>query len=293
MARARNWMSDLMLQAPAPLRSSRSLPVIRNMIHRLSHRYLPADEKISARIEVGPDQDLWLKLNPRTGQNHVRGEAENAVQRILAARLCPGMVFYDLGSNIGLFTLLAARLVGVAGKVFSFESEPVVAARLRRNVERNQSANVTVVEAVVWSSNGNADFVTADLSSPDRGVGRFVTGESGASGTPIPCVTLYDFARNPPATKRNQVRCRRCRSRSVSWGGKVAASPARGLFAKCILNRTSDARANFYSALATEWIRWTSITSWQCLYEFVGDRWRPHKRNDDRARVPHAQNSRR
>jgi FkbM family methyltransferase len=196
MAGTRKWMSDLMLHAPAPLRSLRSLPGIGNMIHRLSHRLLPAEEKIWARIEGGPAKGLWLELNPRTGQNYVRGDAEHAVQKILEARLRPGMVFYDLGANIGLFTLLAARLVGVEGTVFSFEPDPVVAARLRRNVERNRFSNVRVVEAGVWSSNGKADFVTADSSSPDRGVGRFVTGESGASGTPIPCVTLDDFAKN-------------------------------------------------------------------------------------------------
>src|SRR6202046_5534399 len=110
MTRVRNWMSNIMLHAPAPLRSLRRLPVFGNLIHRISHRFLPAEEKIWARIEVGPAKGLWLELNPRTGQNYIRGEAENALQDILAARLRPGMVFYDLGANIGLFTLLAARL---------------------------------------------------------------------------------------------------------------------------------------------------------------------------------------
>jgi len=54
-------------------------------------------------------------FNPRTGQSYIQGEAETAVQSILAERLRPGMVFYDLGANIGLFTLLAARRVGASG----------------------------------------------------------------------------------------------------------------------------------------------------------------------------------
>lgn len=198
-------MSNIMLHAPAPLRSLRRLPVFGNLIHRISHRFLPAEEKIWARIEVGPAKGLWLELNPRTGQNYIRGEAENALQDILAARLRPGMVFYDLGANIGLFTLLAARLVGIEGKVFSFEPDPVVAARLRRNVERNQFANVTVVEAGVWSLSGKVKFVTADASSPDRGLGRFVGEESGASGTPIRCVALDDFVQDAPPP--NAIKC--------------------------------------------------------------------------------------
>jgi len=115
------------------------------------------------------------------------------------------MVFYDLGANIGLFTLLAARLVGKEGRVISFEPDPVVAARLRRNVERNQFTNVTVVEAGVWSSSGSVDFVTADSNSPDRGVGRFIAGENADSGTPILCVALDDFAQNAPPP--NAIKC--------------------------------------------------------------------------------------
>jgi FkbM family methyltransferase len=205
MMRARNWMSNLILHAPAPLRSLRKLPVFGNLIHLISHRLLPAEEKTWAQIEVGPAEGLWMELNPRTGQNYIRGEAENALQDILTARLRPGMVFYDLGANIGLFTLLAARLVGIEGKVMSFEPDPVVAARLRRNVERNQFANVTVVEAGVWSLSGKVKFVTADSSSPDRGLGRFVVGESGASGTPISTVALDDFVLN--AAPPNAIKC--------------------------------------------------------------------------------------
>jgi FkbM family methyltransferase len=198
MVRVRDLMSDLVLRLPAPLRSVRGLPLIGNIIHRISHWLLPAEEKIWMRIEAGPTKDLWLELNPRTGHSYVRGDAEIVVQRILVERLRSGMVFYDLGANIGLFTLLAARLVGKKGRVISFEPDPVVAARLRRNVERNQFANVTVVEAGVWSSSGSVDFVSAGSNSPDRGIGRFVLGENGDSATPIPCVALDDFAQNAP-----------------------------------------------------------------------------------------------
>jgi FkbM family methyltransferase len=205
MVRVRDWMSDFLLHSPAPLRLLRSLPLIGNIIRRTSYRLLPADEKIWIRIEAGPTKGLWLELNPRTGHSHVRGKAEIVVQRILTQRLRSGMVFYDLGANIGHFALLAARLVGKEGRVISFEPDPVVAARLRRNVERNQFANVTVVEAGVWSSSGSVDFVTADSNSPDRGVGRFVAGENAVSGRPIPCVALDDFAQNAPPP--NAIKC--------------------------------------------------------------------------------------
>ena len=155
-----------------------TLPLVGDWIHRVSHRILPMDEKVWARVEAGPAQGLWLELNPRTGQNYLRGEAEIIVQKILAERLRPGMVFYDLGANIGLFTLLAARLVGDSGKVFSFEPDPENAARLRRNIQRNGFTNVTVVESGIWSVTGKLNFVVSGAASPDHGIGKFVTAES-------------------------------------------------------------------------------------------------------------------
>jgi FkbM family methyltransferase len=198
MPGTRQWMGELLLHAPQRLRSLRDLPLVGDWIHRVSHRILPLDEKVWARVETGPAQGLWLELNPRTGQNYLRGDAEIIVQKILAERLRPGMVFYDLGANIGLFTLLAARLAGDSGKVFSFEPDSENAARLRRNIQRNGFANVTVVESGIWSVTGKLNFVVSGAASPDHGIGKFVTAESAAVGTLTPCVSLDDFIKNAP-----------------------------------------------------------------------------------------------
>ncbi len=207
MPRARQWLGELLLRAPQPLRSLRDVPVLGTWIHRLSHRMLPLDQKVWARIETGPSQGLWLELNPRTGQSYLRGAAEVTVQKILAERLRPGMVFYDLGANIGLFTLLAARLVGDSGKVFSFEPDPENAARLRRNVERNGFANVTVVEKGIWSTTKKLKFVKSGTASPDHGVGKFVTTENGAGGTLAQCVSLDDFTQDASIPPPDALKC--------------------------------------------------------------------------------------
>lgn len=197
MERTSNWVSQVLLRMPAPLRSLRKVPVLGGLIHFVSHRILRADQRVWMQVEGGAARGLWLELNPRTGQLYLRGEAEPVVQEILAKRLRPGMVFYDLGANIGLFSLLAARIVGENGRVFSFEPDAEVAARLRRNVARNNFTNITVVEAGLWSSSGNVNFVAADSSSPDRGTGQFIDGES-QNGTPTRCVSLDDFMASAP-----------------------------------------------------------------------------------------------
>jgi FkbM family methyltransferase len=192
MPGARQWVGGIFLRAPAPLRSIRRLPLIGGWMHRLSHAVLPADEHQWAQIQSGPAKDLWLELNPRTGDGYFRGCAEENVQKLLAGRLRPGMVFYDLGANIGLFSLLAARVVGPEGRVFSFEPDAGVVARLRHNVAKNNFANITVVEAGVWSSSAEVSFVSADPNSPDRGTGRFVS-VAAQDAVSLKCVALDDF----------------------------------------------------------------------------------------------------
>jgi FkbM family methyltransferase len=198
MPRSREWIGDLLLHTPASLRSLRNIPIVGNLIHRVSHSVLPMDQKVWARVENGPAAGLWLELNPRTGQSYLHGEAEQAVQATLAERLRPGMIFYDLGANLGLFTLLAARLITATGKVFSFEPDPKNAANLRRNIQRNGFTNVTVVESGVWSSTGNFHFVAANADSPDHGVGKFVGVAPADIGTLFPCVALDDFIQTAP-----------------------------------------------------------------------------------------------
>jgi FkbM family methyltransferase len=199
MPGTRQWPGKLLLRPPGPIRSLRNVPIPGGLIHTLSHRLVPGDEKVWSRIEAGPGKGLWVELNPRTGRDYLRGEVETVIQGILAERLRPGMVFYDLGANIGLFSLIAARLVGPTGKVISFEPDPEAAARLRRNIVRNGYQNTTVVQAGVWSETGRRLFAVADASSPDRGVGRFAAAEAEGQNSLIDCITLDDFLKNVAA----------------------------------------------------------------------------------------------
>ena len=198
MTPVRRLASSLLLRMPAPLRSLRRLPVLGELMHRVSHFVLPVNEMAWAQVQRGPAQGLWIEVFPRTGHYYLTGSAELHTQSLLVQRLRPGDVFYDLGANMGLFSLLAARCVGESGKVFSFEPDPVNAERVRRNAKRNSFSQITVVESGVWSSAGILDFTTADCASPDRGVGSFLSANAGAASVPIRVIALDDFVRDAP-----------------------------------------------------------------------------------------------
>jgi FkbM family methyltransferase len=90
--------------------------------------------------------------------SYVLGTAERDMQDFLAAHLRAGDVVFDLGANVGFFTLVAAALVGPSGRVVAYEPLPTNAVALRRNVGLNELANVEVVEAAVSAAVGTAEL---------------------------------------------------------------------------------------------------------------------------------------
>lgn len=58
-------------------------------------------------------------------------------RRFLEATLKPGSRFLDIGSNVGFFALMAARLVGPTGRVYAFEPEPDIHEALTRSARVN------------------------------------------------------------------------------------------------------------------------------------------------------------
>ncbi len=51
--------------------------------------------------------------------------------------LKPGQIFYDIGANIGVYTVLAAKMTGPGGKVFAFEPHSANFTRLLDNIVVN------------------------------------------------------------------------------------------------------------------------------------------------------------
>jgi FkbM family methyltransferase len=80
---------------------------------------------------------------------------EPAVTGKIREILKPGMSFCDVGGNIGVFTLLAAKLVGPSGRVIAFEPTQDNARILRENVQLNGYAHVIVYEKAVADTPGS------------------------------------------------------------------------------------------------------------------------------------------
>jgi hypothetical protein len=86
-----------------------ALPLIGPCLRCASTKPVPRDSLAWVQVRHVAAQGIWLHLNPRTGHDYYHGDVEPEVQRVLQKYLRPGMIFYDVGANIGFFSLLAAR----------------------------------------------------------------------------------------------------------------------------------------------------------------------------------------
>jgi FkbM family methyltransferase len=82
------------------------------------------------------------------------GDFERAERNFAQRLLKPGDVFVDVGANIGLYSVLAAGLVGAKGRVIAFEPSRRTYLRLLENVRRNRFQNVECVNAALSDVSG-------------------------------------------------------------------------------------------------------------------------------------------
>src|SRR2546427_4014456 len=133
---------------------------------------MPPNTSILRRIARSP---LWLIPTemvvpiihgPLRGSKWVVGSAhhsswlgsyESEKLRCIASELKPGGVFYDIGANVGLYSLLASRLVP-RGMTYAFEPVPRNIGYLRRHLELNHIHNVELLELAISDRAGTAFF---------------------------------------------------------------------------------------------------------------------------------------
>ena len=100
--------------------------------------------KASPFIAISAD-GIKLELRPRRGESFTF--FENLVRQDYlknGVALYPGAIVIDVGANIGSFTLLAASIVGVNGRVYAFEPVSETFARLERNISLNRTGHIVV-----------------------------------------------------------------------------------------------------------------------------------------------------
>ena len=97
-------------------------------------------------------------------------EVEEEILRTLLDELRPGDVVFDVGGNIGLFSLpAAAKLRALGGRVVSFEPAPLWYRRLCENASLNALDNVDCHNVGLSDRAFTAEMVMRDLQGSGMG----------------------------------------------------------------------------------------------------------------------------
>lgn len=109
-----------------------------------------------------------LGLNRLIARMKVDKEYEARFEKTLITRLQPGDTIYDIGANVGHYTMIFADTVGEAGHVVAFEPSPANYARLTGALEGR--ANCTTFNIGLADVTGQLSFVQGedDLGATSR-----------------------------------------------------------------------------------------------------------------------------
>lgn len=104
--------------------------------------YKPLTSTLPEVIDL---KGLLLHIPRDLTYSYVLHEHEPQTQQSIKKFVKPGMTVVDIGANIGYLTILMAKIVGPAGKVYAVEPGRDNLACLHKNIELNGVTNVKVL----------------------------------------------------------------------------------------------------------------------------------------------------
>lgn len=119
---------------------------------------------------------------------YYRGLYEETLLRTMESCLSSGMAFIDVGANVGQHSVVASKLVGPTGFVYSFEPQTGSRARLSRNVELNGLRNVIISDLALGKESARANIY--QLDEKNDGMGTLNAGGKACASEPVSIETL-------------------------------------------------------------------------------------------------------
>lgn len=142
-----------------------------------SQKMLNLYEEILSKIGSGirsdfiimDDQKVFLDKEDSLMLSIKNNKHELTEIELLKQIIKNGDTVLDLGANIGVYTLIFAKLVGKSGHVFAFEPDPTNFEILKKNILVNKHENVILENKAVSNKEGNLKLY---LSTENNGMHR-------------------------------------------------------------------------------------------------------------------------
>lgn len=142
----------------------------------------PSSNHFNVRTSFG----LCIGINPNKaiGKNIIfNGVFDLAVSEVLMRLITPGDLVVDVGANVGYMTILASKVTGSRGKVFSFEPHPDLFKILSGNIENTTKElgykNIQASKMAIGSKACEVNLFVPNEFAINDGICRVDMGTSG------------------------------------------------------------------------------------------------------------------
>ena len=136
-------------------------------------------ENSIVRIKHGGAAGFLWKRHHRYVNGYWLGHYELPIQEALRRELRAGETFFDIGADAGFFTLIAAKLVGPAGRCVAFDPAPSNYRAIREQIDANELNDYCVaLQEAIGDHDGTATFSFSTSGSPKGHLGAGRKSES-------------------------------------------------------------------------------------------------------------------
>ena len=112
---------------------------------------------------------------------------EKSETAFLKRTFFPGMVFLDIGANVGYYTALAGHAAGNTGRVLALEPDPESYRYLTQTIQVNQFSNATPFQMAASDQVGSAQL---HISDSNRGDNRLYANELASDVVTVNTTTI-------------------------------------------------------------------------------------------------------
>ncbi|MBW4558381.1 MAG: FkbM family methyltransferase [Trichormus sp. ATA11-4-KO1] len=123
-----------------------------------NHQRLLADKNyilIYQNTNVRNGYSIFKKIDPI--ENHI-SKYETSEQLLVKKIVKQGMVVFDVGANVGDYSILLSKLVGEPGTVYSFEPASDTFNKLQERICQFNCSNIYSIQKAVYSKNNQIEF---------------------------------------------------------------------------------------------------------------------------------------
>ena len=204
LLKAASWAAHAL---PAPVKKTfYKLPFLAAFLRRSLNKAAPQGIH-PVEIAGGILTSMQMTLDLQKEKDYWLGTYEPDLQAAARHYIKSGMTVYDVGANIGYISLIAAKLNGPDGKIFSFEALPANIQRLNENIKLNQLEDrISVQHAAVVDKDGKVTFYMHQSGAMGKAAGSAGREETYQQSIEVNGVALDDFAFNQQQPKPGLVK---------------------------------------------------------------------------------------